>query len=213
MRAQPQSLGFVFVFAVASCSGGGGPPAVTGDFVAQNTNFRGYRTWTSFTIDDGLAAGATHVAGKRTIYINQLPPAGATEFPVGTIIVKETAVDGKIFARAKRGPDWNPTGAVGWEWFELLTKAGATGIFWRGLGPPAGEVYGGDPNAGCNMCHKLAPNNDFVLTPSLMLAASASSDSGADGRGAADDGGAADATAVDATNETGADAGLETGPE
>jgi hypothetical protein len=197
------------VFAVAGCSGGGAVPPVTGDFVAQNTNFRGYRSWMSFTIDDGLAAGATHVAGKRTIYINQLPPAGATEFPVGTIIVKETAIDGKIFARAKRGSDWNPTGAVGWEWFELLTKAGATGIFWRGLGPPAGEVYGGDPNAGCNMCHKLAPNNDFVLTPALMLAASAGNDAGVDGNGGAE----MEAGATDATNETGADAGLETGPE
>jgi hypothetical protein len=203
------ALGVTIAIAVAGCSGGGSASPAMGDFVAQNTNFRGYRTWTSFTIDDGQAAGATHVAGKRTIYINQLPPAGATEFPIGTIIVKETAIDGKIFARAKRSPDWNPTGAVGWEWFELLTKAGATGIFWRGLGPPAGEVYGGDPNAGCNMCHKLAPNNDFVLTPALMLAG-ASDDAGVAGDGGD---GEVDAGALDATNETGADAGLETGPE
>jgi hypothetical protein len=32
-----------------------------------------------------------------------------------------------------------------------------------------GEIYGGDPNTGCNTCHKLAVNNDYVLAPELML--------------------------------------------
>ena len=112
----------------AGCGGGAGAPTVpSGDFIAQNIDFRGYQSWTSYVIDDGTPGGATHVSGKRTIYINHLPPAGATEFPVGTIIVKETAADMKIFARAKRGDDFNTTGAVGWEWFELETVAGVTG--------------------------------------------------------------------------------------
>jgi hypothetical protein len=203
-----------FALAVVGCSGGSAPP-VTGDFVAQNADFKGYQSWTSFTIDDGLAAGSTHVAGKRTIYINQLPPADATEFPVGTIIVKETAVDGKIFARAKRGGDYNATGATGWEWFELATKMGVTGLAWRGKGPPSGEVYGGDPNAGCNPCHKIAVNNDAVLTPALMLATSANNDAGVAGDAGADaaETSAADAGATDTMNETdvGLDAGAETG--
>jgi hypothetical protein len=204
------ALAFAFALVVTGCSGGGAQP-VTGDFVAQNADFKGYQSWTSFTIDDGAAAGSTHVAGKRTIYINHLPAAGATEFPVGTVIVKETAADGKIFARAKRGPDYNTTGAVGWEWFELATKMGVTGMSWRGKGPPSGEVYGGDPNAGCNPCHKLAVNNDGVLTPVLTLAGSRSGDAGVDGGDG--DGGAVDASATDTSNETGTDAGVETGAE
>ena len=131
--------------------------------------FKGYQDWASFSLDNPNPGGSTHVAGKRTIYINHEPPAGASEFPVGTIVVKETAVDGKIFAQAKRGGTFNGTGAVGWEWFELLTIGGVTGWTWRGKGPKDGEIYGGDPNAGCNTCHKVAVNNDYVLAAGLML--------------------------------------------
>jgi hypothetical protein len=152
------------------CSAGNGGSVDVAGFVAQNVDFRGYQSWTSFTMEASAPGGSTHVAGKRTVYINHLPPPGATEFPVGTIIVKETEADGQIFARAKRGESYNETGAVNWEWFELETKQGVTGIHWRGKGPPSGETYGGDPNAGCNLCHKLAPANDYVLTPALTLA-------------------------------------------
>jgi hypothetical protein len=211
-------------FAGASgCSGGSAAP--TG-FVAQNIDFRGYKSWTSFTLDSTTPGGSTHVSGERTVYINHLPPSDATEFPIGTIIVKETAADGKIFARAKRGADVNPTGAVNWEWFELEVVQTVTGIHWRGNGPPSGEIYGGDPNGGCNLCHKLAVSNDYVLTPALRLAGA--SDAGValpDGGGAdgdpADGGGgdggeldgAADADAVETTLEAGVDAGAETGSD
>ena len=200
----------------AGCSGGAAAPA-DGGFVAQNIDFRGYQTWTSFTLDSTSPGGSTHVSGPRTVYINHLPPADATEFPVGTIIVKETAADGKIFARAKRGGDYNKTGAVNWEWFELEVVQMATGIHWRGNGPPSGEIYGGDPNGGCNLCHKLAVANDYVLTPALRLAGA--SDAGValpDDGGGADGGepdGAADADAVETTSEAGVDAGVETGSD
>ena len=197
----------------AGCSASApGDGADGGAFVAQNADFKGYQTWTSFTIDDLGPGGSTHVAGKRTIYINHEPPAGATEFPIGTIIVKETAADGKIFARAKRGgdPPFNKTGAVGWEWFELKTVSMKTGIDWRGNGPRAGEMYGGDPNAGCNPCHKLAVANDYVLTSALMLTAAGA---GADG-GAPGDGEGADGSTDDAATDAGAaETSLDTGAE
>jgi hypothetical protein len=139
------------------------------------------------------------VSGRRTVYINEVPAPGATEFPVGTIIVKTTEADGKIFARAKRGGTFNSKGSVGWEWFELIeTAKGEIVVKWRGVGPPLGEVYGGDPNAGCNQCHKLAVANDYVLAPGLMLAGSA--DAGTTDAGA-------DAGAADIAEEAGADAG------
>jgi hypothetical protein len=37
------------------------------------------------------------------------------------------------------------------------------------VGPPLGEVYGGDPNAGCNTCHRDC-GNDGVCAPAVSLA-------------------------------------------
>ena len=91
----------------------------------------------------------------------------------GTIIVKEPS-DGdlttrQIFAMVKRGGDFNPTGAVNWEWFELQNVDSATvQIVWRGFGPPAGETYGGNP-AFCNGCHVIAADNDDVWSSALQL--------------------------------------------
>jgi hypothetical protein len=203
MRSRSAFAGWVTLAAVAAgavgCSSGGpSDPAANGTFVAYNGDFKGYQSWASFSLDSPNASGSTHVSGKRTIYINHEPPAGASEFPVGTIIVKETMVDGKIFAQAKRGGTYNGTGAVGWEWFELATLGGVTGIKWRGKGPPAGEIYGGDPNAGCNMCHKLAVNNDSVLAAGLMLASAV--DAGTNDL---------DAAAAETNQNPSADAGVE----
>jgi hypothetical protein len=205
MRSRGAFAGWITLAAIAAgaagcSSSGSSEPAADGTFVAYNSDFRGYQTWASFSLDNSDPGGSTHVAGKRTIYINHEPPAGASQFPVGTIIVKETMVDGKIFAQAKRGGTYDGTGAVGWEWFELATVGGVTGIKWRGKGPPAGEIYGGDPNAGCNMCHKLAVNNDSVLAAGLMLTAAV-------------DAGTNDLDAAAAETHAGADAGVENGSD
>jgi len=139
-------------------------------FIAFARDFDGFRTWPSKTFESPPTT-TTHIGGQRTVYINQLPAADATSFPVGTLIVKETAADGKLFARVKRGSGYNQTGAVDWEWFELSEAAGgAVVIEWHGFGPPAGEEYGGDASGGCNSCHKAAPANDYVLSPWLTLA-------------------------------------------
>jgi hypothetical protein len=165
-------------------------------FIAGAADFADFRTWPSHSIESATATGSTHVTGSRTVYINMVPPAGAAAFPVGTRIVKETLADGKLFARVKRGGGYNTTGAVDWEWFELQeSSSGAVSINWRGVGPPAGEMYGGDPNAGCNTCHRTVPANDYVLSPGLTL--TPAPDGGADeaGGGGEIDGGA-DATAA-----------------
>ena len=91
-------------------------------------------------------------------------PSGSPEFPVGTAIV-EVRASGIIFAAVKRGADFNATGAKNWEWFELLETPDVV-IKWRGVGPPAGEMYGGDPNGGCNACHtRCGGTNDYVCSP------------------------------------------------
>ena len=183
-------------------SGGGGSTPSTGadvPFIAYTKDFADYRSWPSNTIIDAQPSGMTHVGGTRTIYINQLPTADATAFPVGTIIVKETAADGRIFAQVKRGGGYNITGAVDWEWYELgITTNNAIGIKWSGFGPPAGEQYGGDPNGTCNSCHLAGKTNDYVMASWLLLqvpgAGGAGGGAGSGGAGAVDGAGGAGGT-------------------
>jgi hypothetical protein len=68
-----------------------------------------------------------------------------------------------------RGGNFDPEGAVSWEWFELQNvDADNVRIVWRGNGPPNGETYGGD-SATCNDCHAGAKSNDFVWTTGFLL--------------------------------------------
>jgi hypothetical protein len=119
-------------------------------------------------------AACVHTASvPRFAFLNGAPAHGATEFPVGTIIVKEVNVGElttrKIFAMQKRGGGFDPGGAVDWEWFELQNlDADNVRIVWRGNGPPNGETYGGNP-ATCNDCHAGAKTNDFVWTMGFEL--------------------------------------------
>jgi hypothetical protein len=137
-------------------------------FLAFPADFRGFRAWPSSVLDGDAPAGGVHLTGPRTTYLNAAPPQGATAYPRGTLVVK-TLADGTVFAMAKRGEGYNPSGAVGWEFFELQELADAVSIVWRGVGPPVGEKYGGDPEAGCNGCHAVARANDSLLSPSLRL--------------------------------------------
>ena len=148
---------------LAACGGPVEPSADAGElFIAFQATFEGYQSWPSKAVD-GHQQGSTHLAGPRTVYVNAMPAAGSTEFPVGTAIVKEMN-DGsaQVFAMVKRGGNYNPTGALNWEWFELKSVGGTLRINWRGVGPPAGEMYGGDANGGCNGCHLSHADNDFV---------------------------------------------------
>lgn len=163
------------VLVLAAGCGGTGTPEPTGDtYLAFASSFKGFREWESFPVPEGLGDGTVHTAGARVEYLNRRPDEGATEFPVGTILVKETTAeaipDRKVFAMVKRGGGYNADGAEGWEWFELVNlDESQVSIVWRGVGPPAGEMYGGDPNAGCNGCHVGASDNDSVLSTEVRL--------------------------------------------
>src|SRR5256885_13850659 len=143
-----------FGLGVVACGGGEATPDAPSTFIAFASSFAPFRTWTSFHSDGPASNGMfpTDVLGPRTQYLNQLPPHGASEFAVGTIIVEARESNGnKIFSGVKRGGGFNLTGAKDWEWFELQEPSGPGGtvvIQWRGLGPPNGEIYGGDPNGG-----------------------------------------------------------------
>ena len=157
--------------ALVACGGHGsaddGGSGSGSAFVAFAASFAPFRTWTTFHDDlvDGSGNLPPGVAGARDQYINTPPPTGSTEFPLGTIIV-EARADGKIFASVKRGGGFNAAGCKSWEYFELTENPVA--ITWRGIGPPIGDTYGGDPNS-CNDCHTKCAANDYICAPTLQL--------------------------------------------
>ena len=185
---------------LAACSGGDDDGGGPGTFLAFAPDFAGFHDWPhdpagapdgGLTDDGGFATAPDAEVppdGGQVAHDPSIPKtlfykvpsfagvqdAGVREFPVGTIIVKET--DGgelaarKVFAMVKRGGGYNVSGARNWEWFELDNLEGGTvRIRWRGVGPPAGEGYGGDKNGGCNTCHAGAVANDYVISANLDL--------------------------------------------
>lgn len=179
MLRRPSVASVLIIAALAPITGCGGDgdsveeePAV---FIAFEREFQDYHRWTSYAMTDGADQGLAHLAGMRTVYVNRLPHKGAATFPVGTIVVKElgasAVAERSVFAMVKRGGGFNTEGALGWEWFELHNQSdGTVTILWRGVGPPDGEKYGGDPAAGgCNECHGTALMNDFVRSVPLQL--------------------------------------------
>ncbi len=136
-------------------------------FIALQRDFAPYKTWESASFDGGVIDEGVHTAGVRTVYLNQRPELGTTEWPLGTIIVKELPFT--TFAMVKRGAGYNAKGARGWEWFELFNDTPTTvNIKWRGLGPPLGEMYGKSGQT-CNDCHGPAVMNDSVMNPVFRL--------------------------------------------
>lgn len=162
-----RSLALVLV-AAAGCSGSSGGADAGDTFIAFNNSFAPFRTWTMVhdDLEDPSGMLGSGVAGPRDQYINMVPPSGSTEFPIGTIIVEVRTDTGKIFASVKRGGDFNAAGAKNWEYFEL--QENPVMYIWRGLGPPLGDTYGGDPN-GCNNCHVQCAGNDYICSPKLQL--------------------------------------------
>jgi hypothetical protein len=160
----------------------GSPPGSSGAgacFLAGSADFADFTSWQHYHLTSTFIENNVHAQGDRDVYINKCPPAGATEFPVGTIVLKKIPLKGQaqpaVFAQVKRGCGYNQDGASGWEWFDLLTSinGGAAGsapvIVWQGLTPPSSQSYGGDPTE-CNTCHStMGEGNDSIITPALDL--------------------------------------------
>jgi hypothetical protein len=177
----------------AAMDGGGDDAVGSNDdcYQAFTSDFSDYKSWQHYHLDNVVPlappgmTNPVHTTGSRDVYINKCPPPGATEFAVGTIIVKVigqtsgpdggTASEPSVFAQVKHGCGYNQAGAPGWEWFDLLTEdngagpGGPVSIIWHGLTPPASSTYGGDPTA-CNDCHSLmGDGNDSIITTALDL--------------------------------------------
>ena len=147
-------------------------------YIAFQHDFADYEDWMKF--DTEVEAEHGGVVGMISEFVNQLPEPDATEFPVGTMIVKtvqpKEGPAPAIHAMVKRGGTFNKSGALGWEFFELQKNAkGIPIIAWRGATPPDGERYknllmpdSDVKEADCNDCHVVS-KNDAVLSDVLQL--------------------------------------------
>ena len=104
------------LLALLIVSGCGGEMTSSGGPIALASDFQGYETWESIVLP-AVDGGTAHSADARTVFIKQRPPGGSTEFPVGTLIVKQMPFN--TLAMGKRGGTYNANGAKGWEWFDL----------------------------------------------------------------------------------------------
>jgi hypothetical protein len=151
-------------------------------FYASASDFENYTSWQHYHLDASFEANNVHASGPRDVYINQCPPPGATEFPVGTIILKVINAPGQtvpsVFAQVKHGCGYNANGAPGWEWFDLVTAANGlpagdpVEIVWSGTQAPPNS-YGATGIAAqnqCNDCHStMGDGNDSIITSALDL--------------------------------------------
>lgn len=167
----------LLVFALTLVACGPAEPETPTLFIALDRDVKDFRTWTRYDLETTVAG--EHASEVRHVYVNRLPPAGATTFPVGTIVIKtldgpDGAESPEIHGMVKRAADFNPDGAKGWEFLGLgVTPNGATVIGWRGAHPPKDGEYGagnGSQASGdCNACHR-SELNDAVLSPAPRLA-------------------------------------------
>lgn len=149
-------------------------------FIALQRDFQEFRGWERFAVGETPVPPGHPSAGRRFAYLSARPPAGATSFPVGTIIVKAVEEGAPqewvLHAMVKRGGGFNAGGASGWEWFDLEIDAAENAlVIWRGYEPPDGQGYGGeaaDNTADCNSCHAAgqAFTTDYVLSTVLAPA-------------------------------------------
>lgn len=146
------------------------------EFVARNSDFEGWRNWAIVkkTTDTLLLtnSGGAHLSrvpnSQRWIYIkDNVSRAASSEFPVGTIIVKEyrkisgDTINTFYVAMAKRGKNFNPEFG-NWEWFQL--DPGTLKIRLAGGGVNA-EYRGATLFTNtCNNCHVAAKSKDFVFS-------------------------------------------------
>jgi Cytochrome P460 len=176
MSWSPHITWFAVALSALGCSSGGASDAgAPAEFVPFASSFQGFHDWSNAPATaPGDASDGLHGVGPLQVYWNESPPHGATSFPVGTIIVKETEqadpTQRTIFAMVKRGGGFNSGGANGWEWFSLQNDPdGGVTPLWGNVVAPAGETYANQVIGDCNGCHALVAGNDYVWDSALQL--------------------------------------------
>ena len=173
----------------AGCSAGSGTEGETGPtdgavpwpFIAQTADFAGFCKWSSApAAAPGDAGDGIHGDAGLTVFWNKSPATGAKEFPVGTIVLKETnetdpsmRVAFAMVKRQPRGTGYNSASAGGddgWEWWSVRDLGNCNvERLWRGPAPPSTESYAGQTLGDCNGCHARAVGNDYVWDTAVQL--------------------------------------------
>ena len=115
------------MLAVASavgCGGGG----QRRDLHRARPRLRRVPGWYSATLPFNELSATVDPVGTHVGFVNRRPPAGATSYPVGTILVKaiepsDDATTWELFGMVKRGGGFNASGATDWE-YVLMRVAG-----------------------------------------------------------------------------------------
>ena len=145
--------------------------------LAFNMNFDSFRSWKSYPY---VVTAVSERPRPRDRTAHRVPstalrPAwehgvpGRHDHREGGGRERSRSHDHHIFAMVKRGCDFDVAGAKGWEWMEIKEDGAGNSIIWRGVGLPAGEQYGGDPNAGVTTCHVACSDNDAVCSTQIRL--------------------------------------------
>ena len=126
--------------------------------IVQSDAFDGFCKWSSAPANaPGDAGDGIHGLGPLTVYWNQSPAHGSHEFPVGTIILKESnqpdSSQRVAFAMVKRQPR-----GTGYNTMAVPTDGNGgrspdpgnctVERLWRGPVPPTTESYAGMPDRG-----------------------------------------------------------------
>ena len=159
------------------------PPAsatktVRDPFIALQSDFADFESWRSWEVPDVGSNFGHRRGGPSHLYVNRAVPAFHEPMPVGTILIKtvevgEDPTGWDIHGMVKRGGDFNPAGAVGWEYFELgFTEEREPVVLWRGEGDAQnpggyGRLLDGTP-VGCNECHGVASAGDHAFARALF---------------------------------------------
>lgn len=158
---------FIFTAFFQSCKDDKEEVQEIPEFVADNKTFENFRSWSKITTRQGPdpAIGTAHEGNdetvSRTIYIKDNQDRAADgEFPIGTIVVKDTQKDGatiEVTAMVKRGSGFNPDNND-WEWF-MLTPDGEIARGNDNLELRGAQLMGGM----CGMCHSQVKDKDFIF--------------------------------------------------
>jgi hypothetical protein len=155
------------IISVQSCKKDKEP--TTQEFVADNSSFASYMSWSldkTFNGPDPLLGAMAHANNDSTVvrdvhFKNGQNPV-SSKYPVGTLIVKHSHNPGgtvnEFTAMAKRGNNFNPN--VGdWEFF-MLTPTGAIATDTSGMPMRGANLMSGM----CGSCHSMASAKDFVFS-------------------------------------------------
>jgi hypothetical protein len=138
------------------------------EFVADNSTFSGFKTWTLEKTNKGPSPslGAAHAGNDSTVtrkvYFKNGQSRVDGKYPIGTVIVKHSTnpagTVNEITGMVKRGNGFNPT-TGDWEWF-MLNEDGTI------MKDGGVEVRGGASllNGMCNGCHGKASATDFTFS-------------------------------------------------